>query len=406
VVTSGEAVLIADAANDPRFARREAAAADNLHGALTFPLTSAGGTNGAIELLSRSVISPDEDLLRSVEALGIQVGLYLERKHTEEELHRQKEAAESANQAKDRFLATLSHELRTPLTPVLMWACVTAGDESLDPALREDIRMVCRNVELEARLIDDLLDLTRITQGKLQLKLQSCDATVLLRHAIDIVRSEIAAKKIQLIVEANATNHQIHGDATRLQQVFWNLLKNAQKFTPENGRITVRSYNSAENVLALEINDTGRGIDRELLPKLFSAFQQGPSAGEGLGLGLAICKAIVEAHGGKISAGSNGPGEGATFTVEFSTIAGQGVERPAAEMPAATIWKKLRILMVEDGLDLWQCLLDKDSRLHYPRSGTALHVRNCCIDPARKAVDAGKKVVIVFRRLEWLDACS
>ncbi|HEX8680659.1 MAG TPA: PAS domain S-box protein, partial [Chthoniobacterales bacterium] len=213
VVASGKPIWVADAAREPRFARREAADASDLHGALFFPLTSPSGRNGAIELLSRASLSPDEDLLRLVDALGIQVGLYIERKHTEEELHRQKEAAEAANLAKDRFLAALSHELRTPLTPVLMWACVTAADETLDPQLREDVRMVCRNVELEARLIDDLLDLTRIQQGKLQLKLQSCDANTLLEHALDIVRSEITAKNIQVEIALEAKNHQIEGDS-------------------------------------------------------------------------------------------------------------------------------------------------------------------------------------------------
>ncbi len=349
VIHSGKAAWIPDAAADPRFARRQLAAANGLHGALIFPLTSAGGSNGAIELLSSSIMSPDPDLLRLVEALGIQVGLYIERKHTEDELHRQKDAAEAANQAKDRFLAALSHELRTPLTPVLMWACATAADETLDPQLREDIRMVCRNVELEARLIDDLLDLTHITQGKLKLNLQTCDVHLLFEHAVEIIRSRLALKNQRLSTDLQATNHQVVGDPTRIQQVFWNLLKNAQKFTPETGRISVRSYDAAPGALGLEITDTGRGIDAELMPKLFTAFQQGGgSSTEGLGLGLAICKAIVEMHGGKISARSGGPGAGATFTVEFSTVAGQGVEGSSQGKPTAQPWRKLRILMVED----------------------------------------------------------
>ncbi|MDQ6861647.1 MAG: PAS domain S-box protein, partial [Verrucomicrobiota bacterium] len=311
VLLSGKPVWIADAARQEEFTRRREAAASDLHGVLVFPLTGSSGRNGVIEILSHSILSPDEDLLRLVDSLGIQVGLYLERKQTEEELHRQKEAAEAANMAKDRFLAALSHELRTPLTPVLMWACVASGDETLDPSMREDVRMVCRNIELEARLIDDLLDLTRITQGKLQLKLQKCDAHLLLEHALEIVRSQITAKRIQLELDLTASNHRIEGDPTRIQQVFWNLLKNAQKFTPEGGRISVRSFDSAPDVLAFEISDTGRGIDPDLMPRLFTAFQQGAPSGEGLGLGLAICRAVVEMHGGKISARSNGAGQGA-----------------------------------------------------------------------------------------------
>lgn len=347
VLQTGKAVWIDDVTVSPKFSRKTTAIATGLHSSLVFPLASSTGPNGVIEVLSGSVMTPDPDLLRLVEALGIQVGLYIERKRTEEELHRQKDAAEAANQAKDRFLAALSHELRTPLTPVLMWACATAADEKLDPQMREDIRMVCRNVELEARLIDDLLDLTRITQGKLQLKLQTCDVHVLFQHAAEIIRSQLALKNQTLSSELKATNHQVVGDPTRLQQVFWNLLKNAQKFTPENGRVTVRSYDAAGGVLAFEISDTGRGIDPELMPKLFTAFQQGSSPAEGLGLGLAICKAVVEMHGGKISARSDGAEAGATFTIELSTVAGQGVAG-SSEAPTTQPWRKLRILMVED----------------------------------------------------------
>ncbi|CAN5450454.1 hypothetical protein BH18VER1_BH18VER1_05470 [soil metagenome] len=348
VVRSGKATWISDVAGDSRFARRQSAEASGLHGALLFPLTGSGGPNGVVEMLSNSVLSADEDLLRLVEALGIQVGLYIERKHTEEELHRQKDAAEAANQAKDRFLAALSHELRTPLTPVLMWACATAADESLPADLRDDIRMVCRNVELEARLIDDLLDLTRISQGKLQLKLQTCDVNVLFDHALEIVRSQLSAKKLKINVVLEATNHQIVGDPTRIQQVFWNLLKNAQKFTPEGGEISVRSYDAEAGVLGFEISDTGRGIDAELMPKLFTAFEQGAASTEGLGLGLAICKSILEMHGGAISARSGGQGGGATFIVELSTVPGQGIAGATSGKTAGQQWRKLRILMVED----------------------------------------------------------
>ena len=349
VLATGEAIWNADVSGDAAYARRSEASASGLHGALLFPLSAPRGRNGVIEMLSKSVVSPDDDLLRLVEALGIHIGLYIERKHTEEELHRQRDAAEAANQAKDRFLAALSHELRTPLTPVLMWACVTAADENLDPALREDVRMVCRNVELEARLIDDLLDLTRISQGKLQLKLQPCDVHALFGHALEIIRSQMTAKKLNISVDLSAASHQIVGDPTRIQQVFWNLLKNAQKFTPPDGEIKVRTYDAAPGVIVFEISDNGPGIDPELMPKLFTAFEQGSSPTEGLGLGLAICKAIVSMHGGKISANPGGNGaQGATFTVELSTAPGKNVVDQAADKSAARPWRKLRILMVED----------------------------------------------------------
>src|SRR5207244_6996037 len=137
--------------------------------------------------------------------------------------------------AKARVLATLSHELRTPLTPILIWAGGMAKDPSLTPEVSEGLQMVCRNVELEARLIDDLLDLTRITRGKLQLNLRKSDAHDLLEHAMEIVRNDITSRQLNLSVELNADNHHVLADSSRLQQVFWNVLKNASKFTPMQG---------------------------------------------------------------------------------------------------------------------------------------------------------------------------
>ena len=146
--------------------------------------------------------------------------------------------------------------------------------------------MISRNIEMEARLIDDLLDLTRIARGKLQINLQPCRADALLNHALEIVRSQLFAKNLRLSVDLTASNHQIMADPTRIEQVFWNLLKNAYKFTPENGEVVVRSFDGARDRVIFEISDSGRGIDAALMPKLFTAFEQGTRSGEGLGLGL------------------------------------------------------------------------------------------------------------------------
>src|SRR6202022_1478609 len=137
-----------------------------------------------------------------------------------------------------------SHELRTPLNPVLIWAGGTANQPDLSPTIRDGLRMICRNIEMEARLIDDLLDLTRIARGKLQMNLQPCRADALLNHALEIVRSQLFAKNLRLSVDLTASNHQIMADPTRIEQVFWNLLKNAYKFTPEDGEVVVRSYDA------------------------------------------------------------------------------------------------------------------------------------------------------------------
>ena len=235
------------------------------------------------------------------------------------EVRQQKAAAEAANNAKDRFLAMLSHELRTPLNPILLWANATLEEEQLAPSLKEGIQMVRRNVELEASLIDDLLDIARITGGKLQLHLQLSDAATLIRDALEMVKSESVRKHLEMRVELSARNHRVVVDQARIQQVFWNVLKNAQKFTPEHGTISIRSFNQGEEKLLFEITDSGKGIEPALLPKIFDAFQQGVAPAEGLGLGLAISRAIIQNHGGRIYASSKGSGSGATFTIELKT---------------------------------------------------------------------------------------
>jgi two-component system CheB/CheR fusion protein len=321
VVTSRKPVWVVDLGSDTSFPRAAAAAAAKLKGAFAFPLVADGQVNGVLELFSPETVEPDDDLLSLMEALGSQIGLFIHRRQMDAELKRQKEAAESANAAKDRFLATLSHELRTPLTPILIWAGGMVDDPSLPADVNEGLQMVCRNVELEARLIDDLLDLTRIARGKLQLHLRKSDAHDLLGHAMEIVRDEISSRKLKLSVELNAADHIVLADESRLQQVFWNVLKNASKFTPGHGAVTVRTFNPQPQALWIEISDTGIGIEPQHLEKIFDAFEQGGTRKEGLGLGLAISKAIVEMHRGSIRAFSEGPGKGAKFVIDLQTAA-------------------------------------------------------------------------------------
>jgi signal transduction histidine kinase len=312
---------IPDVAVDANFPRTSAAAEAELRGGFAFPLFAGRAVNGVIEMFSHQVVEPDPDLLKLVEAFGSQIGLFIERRRIERELQREKENAEAANAAKDRFLATLSHELRTPLNPVLIWAGGTANQPDLSPTIRDGLRMICRNVELEARLIDDLLDLTRIARGKLQLQLYTADAHELLLDAIEIVRGDIEARRCKLSVALNAASHTVIVDPPRLQQVFWNVLRNACKFTSELGTVSVRSFNPSPKSIAIEISDTGVGIPPQFTEKIFDAFEQVESRREGLGLGLAISKAIVEMHGGTIRAHSEGLGKGATFTIEVPTSA-------------------------------------------------------------------------------------
>jgi PAS domain S-box-containing protein len=276
-----------------------------------------------------------------------------QRRNTAAALEQAKDAAERANRAKDKFLAALSHELRTPLTPVLMCAAALEQDSGLHPELRRHLGMIRRNVELEARLIDDLLDLTRITHGKLQLITSGpVDVHSLLRHSESIVRSEARQKAIAFHLELTADQHHVDGDAARLNQVFWNLLKNAIKFTGKRGRITVRTVNPTGEKLAVTVSDNGIGIDKQTLPFIFRAFEQGDTRAlqpcAGLGLGLSIAKAIVDLHSGVIRAESAGPDRGAVFTIELATIPPFSATHSQAADSSSSHHASYRLLVVED----------------------------------------------------------
>ncbi len=233
--------------------------------------------------------------------------------------------AEAASRAKDKFLATLSHELRTPLTPVAAIVSTLRHDPRLPEDVRADLEMIHRNIALEARLIDDLLDLTRIVRGKLELRLEEIDLRPVLEHALKTVcEAESAEKRISCHLELTPFPHPVVVDPARVTQVFWNLLKNAIKFTDESGEVYLRSRIfeiDGDEWVQVEVSDNGIGIDPAVLPKIFGAFEQGDRGITrrfgGLGLGLAISKAIVDLHGGEIRAASEGPGNGATFSVRL-----------------------------------------------------------------------------------------
>jgi PAS domain S-box-containing protein len=274
-----------------------------------------------------------------------------ERKHAEEALHDAAKELARASRAKDEFLAALSHELRTPLTPVLMSAAALESDPALPSNVRDQLGMMRRNIELEARLIDDLLDITRISNGKLSLVQVPVDAHKLIEQTAEIVRSDGFAKEVQIGFRLDAPRHYVMADPARLQQVLWNLIKNALKFTPSGGCVTVTTYEDDEQRLVVSVEDTGIGIEQCDLARIFNAFEQielpGQHRTQGLGLGLAISKAIVEMHDGTIQAESEGPGRGAIFRVTLATIAEPAaVEK--AQFPDATTPRSLRLLVVDD----------------------------------------------------------
>jgi PAS domain S-box-containing protein len=255
-----------------------------------------------------------------------------------EQLRLAKEVAEKANKAKDDFLAALSHELRTPLNPILLLSSENAEDQELPERARADFRTIRDNIELEARLIDDLLDFNRIAHGKLGLNKDMVDCHSVLDDAIAIVEPELRRKRIKLSLNLEKSPCRLNADRTRLQQVFWNVLKNAAKFTPENGSITVTTaVDQPQKHWVITVADTGMGMTTEEMKKIFDAFAQGEHAKDsgshqfgGLGLGLSISRMLVKMHEGNIQAYSEGRGKGATFTIQLPMASSSGASAPRA----------------------------------------------------------------------------
>jgi signal transduction histidine kinase/ActR/RegA family two-component response regulator len=282
------------------------------------------------------------------------------------DLRRAREAAERSSAGRDDFLAALSHELRTPLAPALMAASALEKDVGLPESARSDISLIRRNVELEARLIDDLLDLSLITRGQLALRDEEVNVHTSLNRAIELCQDEARQKRLGLQIELGARRTQIRGDAVRVQQACWNVLRNAVKFTPERGTIAITTGNE-EDRLWIRVHDTGPGFAPEQADRIFEPFGHGrrqrlPQSG-GLGLGLAIGRSILEALGGTLTAQSPGPNRGATFTLTFPLVA---PTIPRAPVPAATPAREARlsILLVED---------HEDTRLYIQRLLSSAH---------------------------------
>src|SRR5262245_8793040 len=310
-------------------------------------LRSRTGNEVPIEIQSRWFeVGGREPVLQSV---LIDLGPQLERAR----IQREEASLRARDEAKDRFLAVLSHELRTPLTPILLTVEVLEATSGKDPALQPGLAMIRRNTELQARLIDDLLDVTRIGRGKLHLQLSPVSIGETLRHVAELCEGEFDQAGVALELRLNGA-HYVSGDPTRLRQIFWNLLKNAVQHTPRGGRVSLAIEASGDHAIRVLVSDNGDGIDPAEQERLFERFGQSARDGQaraGLGLGLAICRGLVERHGGSIRVDSPGLERGATFTVELPTCPPPSMKAEPRGAPAGGGHHRIRILLVEDHQD-------------------------------------------------------
>ena len=365
---------IPDVKKDDNFPRAHAAASEGLHAAFAFPIQSGEKFLGVMEFFSHEIREPDQTLLGTSIGIGSQIGQFLQRKQIEEERERlftaEKAArndAEEANRIKDEFLATLSHELRTPLTAMLGWLLMLRGDRLDKETTSHALETVERNARAQAQLIEDLVDVSRIAGGKLNLEVRPIDLMPVVAAAVDIVQPAANARGIQIQVSTDASLGPVAGDPARLQQIVWNLLSNAVKFTSRDGWVYV-SLRQSESSAELVVQDTGMGIDPEFLPSVFERFRQAESSvtrsHRGLGLGLAIVRHLTELHGGTVAAESPGEGQGSTFTIRIPLAARASAEsaaektrvEEAAILPVRAPLEGVRVLLIEDEPDTRELL--------------------------------------------------
>ncbi|HET9524697.1 MAG TPA: ATP-binding protein [Pyrinomonadaceae bacterium] len=363
---SGKPAWIPDVGLDQNFVRATFAAGAGLRGAFGFPILLGDEVVGVMEFFSEEIRQPDQDLNDMITSVGFQIGQFHERKRAEEKLAhllvRERAAradAEKANRLKDEFLATLSHELRTPLNAVIGWSRMMKSGRLDQESSLHAIEVIERNAWAQKQIIEDILDVSRVITGKLQLHLAPVDLVAVVNAALDAVRPALEVKDIRIELHYEQNLRVIAGDADRLQQVVWNLLSNASKFTPTGGTVGVR-VSQDETCATIEISDTGPGVTPEFLPHVFERFRQADGSTTrthgGLGLGLAIVRHLVELHGGLIGVENVTSGSGAVFRVRLPLPSTElTLETPPATAPLEEVAEidlaGVRILVVEDDLD-------------------------------------------------------
>ena len=290
----------------------------------------------------------------AITAMALSAGM-AERRRIEEELQQQKSMVEAANRTKDHFLAMLSHELRTPLTPVVSELESLQTESTQTEDTRASLAMIRRNIELETQLIDDLLDFTRIARDKMELRFVPVDVHLAVSNVVEICRAETKSKRLNIHLKLRAQSCHVTADGAKFQQIIWNLLKNAIKFTPEGGDIIISSENPSETVLSVSVRDSGIGMEPEVMQRIFDPFEQGNRSFErrlgGLGLGLAISKSLAQAHGGTLTAQSDGSNRGSTFTLSMQALPAGEAGSVASRSVTESARQALKILLVDDHQD-------------------------------------------------------
>jgi PAS domain S-box-containing protein len=410
VVTEKRPVIVADLAADPNWeAFRHLVGPYGFRAAWSIPIVSSDQRLlGTFCIYYNRPRTPGPVGQWMIEAVNRTVALAIERKQAEAEreelLIREqaaRERAESANRVKDEFLAVVSHELRTPLTAISGWAHLLLEGKLADAAQLRAIQAIQRQARSQRQLIDDLLDVSRIVSGKLRLDWHEVEPTKIINAAIDVVRPTAEAKNIRLEADLDILAGTVSGDPERLQQVIWNLLSNAVKFTPEGGRVEIRSR-WVDSSVEIVVADTGQGISEDFLPYIFERFRQADvsttRAHGGLGLGLAIVRHLIESHGGTVYAESAGRGKGATFTIRLPGHANRvGITASKNEPEArqeisrakTELLEGLRILVVDDDSDSREVLA-----VQLTQQGATTSVSASADDALRK-LDTFKPDVIV-----------
>jgi PAS domain S-box-containing protein len=354
---------------DSSLPRAPVALREGLHGAFGFPIIVDKEVWGVIEFFSPEIRAADEELLRLASGIGGQIGQFSQRRRAEAELadlfERERVAradAEMANRLKDEFLATLSHELRTPLNAVIGWSRMLSSGRLDRESSTHALEVIERNAWAQKQIIEDILDVSRVITGKLQLNLSPVDLVAVVDAALDAVRPAMEAKEIKIATIIDASLRPISGDADRLQQVVWNILSNAAKFTPNGGSVEI-SVNQTDTHVLVQVTDSGPGIDPDFMPHVFERFRQGDGSTTrthgGLGLGLAIVRHLVELHGGTIAVENRTEDPGTTFMIRLPLPSGE--LRKATLDNAATAFREtqfeqtnlegLRVLIVDDEID-------------------------------------------------------